>query len=130
MPDDDWFKYLNYDYKSLIQYTAETTDLSEYEKLFHVVWWQNLRIGNWQLFKTLLNSRTQRDDHLIAEGTWGTLSAPAGKCNQSRPLSVVYDNKRAEAFQYIWASVKSLNKSIEEDFVVIGYNAPLFEVSW
>ena len=73
-----WLKLANYEISSIIQGKSYQKYFQEYTNQLNVIWWSNLRLGNWKRFMDTLETYAYNNSFQLYTGTSGVVRKPDG----------------------------------------------------
>ncbi|XP_065356078.1 uncharacterized protein LOC135950466 [Calliphora vicina] len=112
---------------SIVQGHSYAKYFKEYNDFLNIIWWRNLRLGNWKLFINTLENYAGKNSFQIFTGTSHMLELPLNLTHkQSKKLELKIDSKNLTIPAYIWSYVKSIDGR-NQDFIIVGYNSPFAE---
>ncbi|XP_037818942.1 uncharacterized protein LOC119608552 [Lucilia sericata] len=124
---DRWLSLANYEVSSIVQDEMLKKYFKEYDNLLNIIWWRNLRLGNWQRFLNTLKNYAYSNSFEIYTGTSGVAEYPADdKCHKERRLEMKFGFKNETIPAYIWTYLKSYD-NLNQEFIIVGYNSPYAE---
>ncbi|XP_037936632.1 uncharacterized protein LOC119670445 isoform X2 [Teleopsis dalmanni] len=107
------FDYLN---------IADASKFSAHDNILNIVWWKNLRYGNWRRYLEILKQRAKSVQYLVYLGTAGIITIPNENYIQNQTL--------LNAPEYIWSYLISTNPNqTSEELVIVGYNSPFAKLN-
>ncbi|KAI8124772.1 hypothetical protein CVS40_4689 [Lucilia cuprina] len=124
---DRWLSLANYEVSSIVQDEILKKYFKEYDNLLQIIWWRNLRLGNWQSFINTLRNYANTNSFEIYTGTSGVAEYPFDdKCHKEKRLEIKFGFKNETIPAYIWTYLKSYD-NLHRDFIIVGYNSPYAE---
>ncbi|XP_037934090.1 uncharacterized protein LOC119668597 isoform X2 [Teleopsis dalmanni] len=109
---------VEFDYSNI----ADASKFSAHDNILKIVWWKNLRFGNWRRYLEILKQRAKSVQYLVYLGTAGIISIPKENHIQNQTL--------LNAPEYIWSYLISTNPNqTSEQLVIVGYNSPFAKLN-
>ncbi|KAM7352466.1 uncharacterized protein ACRADG_004969 isoform 2-T2 [Cochliomyia hominivorax] len=124
---DVWLNLANFEVSLIIQDGVLETYLNDFKSIFNIIWWRNLRLGNWKRFLNTLSMYAINSSYELYTGTSGVAQYPTNdKCIKEKFLEMKIGFKNETIPAYIWTYLKS-NDNLNKDFIIVGYNSPYAE---
>ncbi|XP_065357079.1 uncharacterized protein LOC135951368 [Calliphora vicina] len=125
--NSEWLNLADFEISSIVQDKTLKTYFDEYKNILNIIWWRNLRLGNWKRFLNTLEDYGQNNSFEIYTGTSGVAEYPTDdKCYKERLLEMKIGFKNETIPAYIWTYLKSYD-NLNKEFIIVGYNSPYAE---
>ncbi|KAI8124985.1 hypothetical protein FF38_09493 [Lucilia cuprina] len=119
--------FANYEVSSIVQGHSYAEYFKEYNVFLNIIWWRNLRLGNWKMFINTLENYAINNRFEILTGTSGIVELPINLTEKhSKKLELEIDMKTITVPEYIWSYVSS-SDIYKQDFIIVAYNSPYAE---
>ena len=125
-----WLRIADFEIGNIVQTNAYYKAAFEENAIyFNIVWWKDLRTGNWRRFIELLEARSRNVTYDLYTGITGELRVPVAtnKCDPETSKPLEFPGFRTRVPQFIWTHLNSTHEDVPENFVVIAYNSPYFD---
>ncbi|XP_065356077.1 uncharacterized protein LOC135950465 [Calliphora vicina] len=124
---EEWLNLADYEISSIVQDKSIKKYFDEYKNILNIIWWRNLRLGNWKHFVDTLANYDNNNSYEIYTGTSGVAQYPSDdKWYKEKLLEIKIGFKNETIPAYIWTYLKSYD-NLNKDFVIVGYNSPYAE---
>lgn len=86
---DGWLNLANYEVSLIVQDESMTHYLKDFKSMFNIIWWRNLRLGNWKLFMKALENHAHGSSYELYTGISGVAQYPTNdKCVKEKLLEM------------------------------------------
>lgn len=98
---DGWLNLANYEVSLIVQDESMTQYLKDFKSMFNIIWWRNLRLGNWKLFMKALENHAQNSSYELYTGISGVAQYPTNDNCVKEKLLEMKASKYIIEFSYV-----------------------------